>query len=61
MRVFSCGFCGHKMRFDGERCGKCFEEKPVLKSIGFYKFLSFSILMSICAAITARALLLYVP
>lgn len=29
MRVFTCHKCGHKMRLQGRRCGKCLTMKPV--------------------------------
>lgn len=59
MRFFSCGACGHKMRIAGERCGKCFQEKPIVKTISFYKFIAFFSLMGVSGLVALRALTLY--
>lgn len=47
------------MRFTGERCGKCFQEKPILKTMSFYKFMVFFSLMGVSGLVTLRALALY--
>ena len=31
MRVFRCDDCGHKMRFFGNSCGKCYLEKRTMQ------------------------------
>jgi len=44
MRVFKCPSCGHRMRFVGERCGRCFAEKPLLKAGRLYIMLLYLVM-----------------
>ena len=46
MRVFKCSNCGHRMRLSGDRCGRCFAEKPILLAPAPYKFLFYILLLS---------------
>ncbi|PWR02962.1 hypothetical protein DKT77_08430 [Meridianimarinicoccus roseus] len=57
MRVFTCPTCGHRMRLSGERCGKCFDAKPLLMTAGFYRFLGFALLLLVAFGVMARALM----
>jgi hypothetical protein len=42
------------MRFDGNRCGKCFAEKPLLKTPTVFKFTGFVAAIGLCCAITLQ-------
>ncbi len=46
MRVFKCPNCGHRMRLSGDRCGRCFAEKPVLMTTAPYKFVVYLLILS---------------
>lgn len=46
MRVFKCPNCGHRMRLSGDRCGRCFAEKPILRTVAPYKFLLYLLILS---------------
>lgn len=56
MRVFKCPSCGHRMRLSGDRCGRCFAEKPIFKTVGPYKFLLYLVLLSLAITAFIRAL-----
>lgn len=45
------------MRFVGERCGKCFAEKPILMSGRLYIFLLYLALLAGCALLLVQAAL----
>ncbi len=51
MRVFKCPNCGHRMRLGGDRCGRCFAEKPILRTVAPYKFVAYLLLL--CLGVTA--------
>ena len=36
MRVFTCGSCGHKMRFGRSRCGNCLRRTPAWNRRSLY-------------------------
>lgn len=52
LRLFFCPSCGHQMRLSGERCGRCFRQKPVRYSTEFLAF-SVSMVLLMTAAVTA--------
>lgn len=55
MRVFQCGECGHRMRFGGERCNRCYAEKPLLKSPPFYTFVGYLALLGLSLSLVVMA------
>jgi len=56
MRVFRCPTCGHRMRFVGQRCGRCYSEKPIALSGRLYLLLLYLLIMVGCLVLVVRTL-----
>jgi len=57
MRVFRCPTCGHRMRFVGERCGRCYSQKPIAMSGRLYRFILYLGLVSGGMVLVVRSLI----
>lgn len=58
-RLFSCQDCGHKMRFQGLKCGRCYTPKTWYQSPALYYVLIPAILLLL--ALIALNMLLKTP
>ena len=59
MRIFTCPACGHRMRLRGERCGRCYAEKPMTARAGFYVFLLYLLGLTACLGMVVAVLQRY--
>jgi len=56
MRIFMCAACGHRMRWSGLQCGKCYEPKPVWKTPWLYNLFGFAAFIGLCGAMVLSAM-----
>ena len=56
MRVFKCPACGHRMRLSGDRCGKCYSEKPIFRTAAPYKLMLYLLLLGLGVTVFIRTI-----